>query len=266
MVTAPAGRSRLPYDRVVDSAELGESLSGESFDIIIDPVGGNVRTESLNLMAPGGRLLVCGNASGDWDHSIGSNDLWLRSVTVSGFNSGAYLPTHPDAIRPPASKRPGPPSPQVSVKWRSRYCPSPRRSPPTNEWKAARWTAGSPSPRMRGHDSTTWLGTRPSEPVKTITGGTTNSVFGPARPDSSKRRKRGSGGMSECAGPVSAGAWQDGLVRGIVGGESPAPGRPGPLSRGSIRAHRHRRGTRSDRAGAGADPRRASRPGGGADP
>ncbi|MFD6988958.1 zinc-binding alcohol dehydrogenase family protein [Streptomyces sp. NPDC059943] len=95
-----AGRSRLPYDRVVDSAELGDALSGESFDIVIDPVGGNVRTESLNLMAPGGRLLVCGNAGGDWAHSIGSNDLWLRSVTVSGFNAGAYLPTHPDAIRP----------------------------------------------------------------------------------------------------------------------------------------------------------------------
>jgi NADPH:quinone reductase len=63
-------------------------------------VGGAVRTASLDLMGPGGRLLVCGNASGDWEHTVGSNDLWLRGVTVSGFNAGAYLPGHPATVRP----------------------------------------------------------------------------------------------------------------------------------------------------------------------
>ncbi|MCF3962643.1 quinone oxidoreductase family protein [Streptomyces fuscigenes] len=95
-----AARTRLPYDRIVDSAEMTEALAGETFDVVVDPVGGDVRTRSLDLMGPGGRLLVGGNASGDWDHSLRSNDLWYRSITVSGFNSGAYLPSHPDAIRP----------------------------------------------------------------------------------------------------------------------------------------------------------------------
>ncbi|WP_329456352.1 quinone oxidoreductase family protein [Streptomyces sp. NBC_01497] len=95
-----AGRSRLPYDRIVDSAAMTEALAGETFDIVIDPVGGDVRTRSLDLMGPGSRLLVGGNAGGDWDHAFPSNDLWQRSVTVSGFNSAAYLPSHPDAIRP----------------------------------------------------------------------------------------------------------------------------------------------------------------------
>jgi NADPH:quinone reductase len=68
--------------------------------VIVDPVGGDVRTRSLDLLAPGGRLLVAGNASGDGSHQIGSNHLWLGSITVSGFNPGAYLPAHPQVIRP----------------------------------------------------------------------------------------------------------------------------------------------------------------------
>jgi hypothetical protein len=43
---------------------------------------------------------VAGNASGDWGHQIDSNQLWLKSITVSGFSSGAYLPAHPHVVRP----------------------------------------------------------------------------------------------------------------------------------------------------------------------
>jgi NADPH2:quinone reductase len=51
-------------------------------------------------MGPGGRLIASGNASGDWEHQIASNQLWLGGITVAGFNAGAYLPTHPQAVRP----------------------------------------------------------------------------------------------------------------------------------------------------------------------
>jgi NADPH2:quinone reductase len=95
-----ASATKLPYDRIVDSAELSAALSGEKFDVIVDPVGGDVRTRGLALLAPGGRLLAVGNASGDWNHTIGTNQLWLGSVTVSGFNAGAYVPTHPQVVRP----------------------------------------------------------------------------------------------------------------------------------------------------------------------
>ncbi|MGW4463180.1 quinone oxidoreductase family protein [Micromonospora sp. NPDC004704] len=95
-----ASTTRLPYDRIVDSAELLDALSGEKFDVIIDPVGGDVRTQSLDLLAPGGRLLAAGNASGDWSHQIDSNRLWLGGITVAGFNAGVYLPTHPQVVRP----------------------------------------------------------------------------------------------------------------------------------------------------------------------
>jgi NADPH2:quinone reductase len=97
---AAAAETKLPYDQIVDSAELPGILSGEKFDVVIDPVGGAVRSHSLDLMPAGGRLLAVGNASGDWGHQLDSNQLWLRSVTVSGYNSAAYLSAHPQAIRP----------------------------------------------------------------------------------------------------------------------------------------------------------------------
>jgi len=86
--------------QIVDSASLPGALGTEKFDVVIDPVGGQVRTASLDLMRPGGRLLACGNASGDWGHRVDSNQLWLRSIAVSGFSSGAYLPAHPQLVRP----------------------------------------------------------------------------------------------------------------------------------------------------------------------
>lgn len=95
-----ARATKLPYDRIVDSTQLSEALADEKFDVIIDPVGGKIRTQSLALMGPGGRLIAAGNASGDWEHTIADSQLWLGSVTIAGFNAGAFLPTHPEVVRP----------------------------------------------------------------------------------------------------------------------------------------------------------------------
>ena len=92
--------TRLPYDRVVDSSKLPDALAGEKFDVIIDPVGGAVRTHSIDLLAPAGRLILAGNASGEWGHQLDSNRLWYGGLTVSGFNAGSYIPTHPQEVRP----------------------------------------------------------------------------------------------------------------------------------------------------------------------
>jgi NADPH:quinone reductase len=95
-----AAATKLPYDQIVDSGQLPGPLDGEKFDIIVDPVGGAVRTCSLGLLAPGGRLLVTGNASGDWDHPIKSNEIWGGGLIVSGFNAGLYIPSHLHEVRP----------------------------------------------------------------------------------------------------------------------------------------------------------------------
>ncbi|MGV6474081.1 quinone oxidoreductase family protein [Azotobacter vinelandii] len=95
-----AAKTKLPYDRIVDSDALLGTLGDERFDVVIDPVGGAVRSHSFALMKSGSRLIVAGNASGDWGHQVKTNDLWLGSATVSGFNAGAYLPSHPQVLRP----------------------------------------------------------------------------------------------------------------------------------------------------------------------
>jgi threonine dehydrogenase-like Zn-dependent dehydrogenase len=66
------------------------------------PVGGNLRTTSLDVMAPLGRLLAVGNASGDWQHQVDTNRLWVSNLAILGFSGGSYLPTHPQLARPAA--------------------------------------------------------------------------------------------------------------------------------------------------------------------
>ncbi|WP_433790852.1 zinc-binding dehydrogenase [Actinoplanes sp. CA-252034] len=95
---AAAATSRLPYDQIVGSATMLDALGDEKFDVIVDPVGGRVRTQSLQLLAPGGRLLLVGNASGDWEHGVNGNTIWQGNVIVAGFNAGGYLPAHPEAV------------------------------------------------------------------------------------------------------------------------------------------------------------------------
>lgn len=92
--------TRLPYDQIVDSTKLADVLGDEKFDVVIDPVGGELRTLSLTLMRPGARLIAAGNASGDWSHTIPDNQLWFGGLTIAGFNSAAYFPTHQHVLRP----------------------------------------------------------------------------------------------------------------------------------------------------------------------
>jgi NADPH2:quinone reductase len=94
--------SALPYDEIVTSEDLLDAVGDQRFDVVIDPVGGQVRTDSLRVMAPMGRMLVVGNASGDWQHTMPTNTLWGENLAVLGFAVGSYLPAHPEQARPAA--------------------------------------------------------------------------------------------------------------------------------------------------------------------
>jgi NADPH2:quinone reductase len=93
--------SNLPYDQVVGS-DFVHALEGQLFDVVVDPVGGQLRTDSLQVMAPMGRMLLVGNGSGDWSHTVPTNELWRGNFALHGFNIGAYLPAHNDQIAPAA--------------------------------------------------------------------------------------------------------------------------------------------------------------------
>jgi NADPH2:quinone reductase len=88
---------------VLDSAEdwaarVRELTGGRGADVVWDPVGGETFAASLRCMAPEGRLLVVGFASGEIPQ-VKVNRLLLRHLDVVGVNYGGLLPFDQDFPR-----------------------------------------------------------------------------------------------------------------------------------------------------------------------
>ncbi|KUL35594.1 NADPH:quinone reductase [Streptomyces sp. NRRL F-4489] len=82
------------YDEVIPRDQVAGA--GE-FDVVVDMVGGPARRAGLDALAPMGRLIVMGNASGADDVGLSANELWLSGKTVSGFNLAAFSAAFPAA-------------------------------------------------------------------------------------------------------------------------------------------------------------------------
>ncbi|MEV6908492.1 zinc-binding dehydrogenase [Amycolatopsis sp. NPDC051071] len=80
------------YDEVILRDRLADA---GRFDVVVDMVGGPARRASLDRLAPMGRLVVMGNASGAEDVGIPANELWFTNKTVSGFNLAAFAAGYP---------------------------------------------------------------------------------------------------------------------------------------------------------------------------
>lgn len=74
-----------------------ENLSGE-YDIIFDPVGGDVSVSALALLSPGGRFCVVGFAAGAIP-SVAFNRILLREAVIIGVNVGLFTLRDPAAAR-----------------------------------------------------------------------------------------------------------------------------------------------------------------------
>jgi NADPH2:quinone reductase len=70
---------------------------GAGVDVVFDPVGGERMTESLRCLAPEGRLLVVGFASGAIP-DFAANRVLLRNVDVVGVNWGGLAMTRPEIV------------------------------------------------------------------------------------------------------------------------------------------------------------------------
>jgi alcohol dehydrogenase len=75
-------------------SELRDIPDG-TYDIVVDPVGGDATTQGFRVLRSGGRLVRVGNASQAPDVEIGTLALWLENKTAAGFNVGAWLAEHP---------------------------------------------------------------------------------------------------------------------------------------------------------------------------
>lgn len=87
---------RRGYDDIVLAEEFTENASNHPAEVIVDPVGGQLRRASLDALTPLGRLLCVGNASGADDVTFGGNQLWMVNAAVLGLNAGGLLAEHPE--------------------------------------------------------------------------------------------------------------------------------------------------------------------------
>jgi len=78
---------------------VAEETQGSRVDIVVDPVGGEARAWSMEALAPMGRLLVVGNASGSGDLRLSTNELWISNKAVLGFNVGGFNVADPARAR-----------------------------------------------------------------------------------------------------------------------------------------------------------------------
>lgn len=94
--------AQLGYDEVFlrDSfAEpLAEVTGGRGVDLVLDPVGGPVREQSLTVLAPFGRLVAYGDLGRHEQWTASVWDLWKGNRTIAGFNIGDLARRAPERI------------------------------------------------------------------------------------------------------------------------------------------------------------------------
>jgi NADPH2:quinone reductase len=76
---------------------IQEITAGRGADVIYDPVGGDVFDLSIKCIAPGGRLLVIGFASGRIP-SIAANRILLKNIAVVGVYWGRQTERRPESL------------------------------------------------------------------------------------------------------------------------------------------------------------------------
>jgi NADPH2:quinone reductase len=79
--------------------ELRRATEGRGADLVLDPVGGDTLRAGLAALAPFGRLVSYGNASGAEPWQVGPGDLLPANRTVAGFSILSLATSHPDALR-----------------------------------------------------------------------------------------------------------------------------------------------------------------------
>ena len=84
--------------------EVLRITDGRGADVIYDPVGGEVFTESLRCIAFEGRIMPVGFASGTIPQ-IPANILLVKTVSVVGLNLGTYFGWSPNDIRYEAEEK-----------------------------------------------------------------------------------------------------------------------------------------------------------------
>ncbi len=81
-----------------DDAFIDTLYTHAPFDIVYDAVGGSEGTAAARRLAPEGRHILIGFASGDHP-ALKPNHLLVKNIDVIGFNISDYPKTNPDALK-----------------------------------------------------------------------------------------------------------------------------------------------------------------------
>ncbi|WP_369196924.1 quinone oxidoreductase family protein [Streptomyces djakartensis] len=88
--------SVVSYDRIQD--EVAERTGGAGADLVLDSVGGAVRSSLTALLAPFGRHVVFGNAASE-DVTFEGNHPWYTNSSLAGYNLGGVAGRAPRLLR-----------------------------------------------------------------------------------------------------------------------------------------------------------------------
>ncbi|MCF6195889.1 MAG: NADPH:quinone oxidoreductase family protein [Emcibacter sp.] len=78
--------------------KIKEYTGGRGADVVYDPVGGDIFRQTFRAMAPEGRMLVIGFASGDIPQ-VPANHLLVKNIELIGFYWGAYREFKPQVLQ-----------------------------------------------------------------------------------------------------------------------------------------------------------------------
>lgn len=89
LAVAHGARAAIDYRSADLRAELARLTKGRGVDVVFDPVGGASFDAAMRSLAPGGRHIVIGFASGGIPQ-VPANILLVKNISVMGFNIGMW--------------------------------------------------------------------------------------------------------------------------------------------------------------------------------
>ncbi len=96
------------YDRVIQRENFVQAIQeiteGKGIDIVLDPAGEPTRSQSLSILAPFGRLIVFGNASGQPAVPLLPGDLLINNRAVMGYSLSSLSRSAPHILANTAHK------------------------------------------------------------------------------------------------------------------------------------------------------------------
>jgi len=79
--------------------QVREMTAGRGVDMIVDTLGGFVTEQSMTILAPFGRLVICGHTAGP-AATLLSTELHRQNRSVLGYSTGHQRRTRPHGLKP----------------------------------------------------------------------------------------------------------------------------------------------------------------------